>query len=182
MHLIVQAFGDPPKTYALGKPLAMYMRGTEVDRAYQAGDMGPVKEWCKKARDTGANIGVGSHKPEVIQMAEGEGWDVDFYAGCAYNVTHTAEEWRKMLGGELPEMPTEVYIERSCADVQGAAADPAYMILAAGRVLERDLDRAFQTAFESIKSGDAIVVGLFPRIKDQVCENVERVHRILTRT
>jgi hypothetical protein len=57
----------------------------------------------------------------------------------------------------------------------------AYKILAAGRVADGDLDQAFRTAFESIKPGDGIFVGMFPRTKDEVRENAERVHRILTR-
>jgi len=186
MHLIVQAFEDPAKIYASFRPLAMYMRGTEVDRAFQAGDMGPVKEWSKKARDTGSKIGIGTHKPEVIRLAEDEGWDLDFYAGCAYNVTRTAVEWRKMLGGELPEMPSEIYVQSDpprMFKVMRQTTKPcfAYKILAAGRIPEPDLDRAFQTAFESIKPTDAIFIGMFPRVKDEVRENAERVHRILAR-
>ena len=186
MHLIVQGIGDPAKIYSSVKPLAMYMRGTEVDKAYKAGDMAPVKEWLKKARDTGARTGIGTHKPEVIRLAEEGGWDLDFYAGCVYNVTRTEQEWRKMLGGELPEMPLEIYIQSDPArmyKVLRQTSKPcfAFKVLAAGRVAEGDMDRAFQTAFESIKPGDAIFVGMFPRIKDQVRENAERVHRILAR-
>jgi hypothetical protein len=185
MHLITQAIGDPAKIYSSVKPLAMYMRGTEVDRAHQRGDMGPVKEWCKKARDTGARIGIGTHRPEVIQLAEDDGWDLDFYAGCVYNVTRTAEDWRKILGGELPEMPGEVYIQSDPSRMYKVLRHTrkpcfAYKILAAGRVGDDDLEQAFRTAFESIKPGDGIFVGMFPRTKDQVRENAERVHRLLT--
>ncbi len=49
--------------------------------------------------------------PEVLAMVEDEGWDVDFYAGCVYNRRRTPEEFRKLLGGELPEMPSEVYLQ-----------------------------------------------------------------------
>ncbi len=185
MHLIVQGNGEPIKLYRSVKPLAMYMRGTEVDRAFQAGNMEPVKEWCKRARETGAKIGVGTHKPEVIQLAEDEGWDIDFYAGCVYNVTRTPEEWRKMLGGELLEMPGEVYVQSDPSRMYKVIRQTkkpcfAFKVLAAGRIAERDLDQAFCTAFESIKPADGIFVGVFPRIKDEVRENAERVHRILT--
>jgi hypothetical protein len=56
----------------------------------------------------------------------------------------------------------------------------AFKILAAGRVGERDMDQAFRTAFASIKPTDGIFVGVFPRIKDEVRENAERVHRLLS--
>jgi hypothetical protein len=53
----------------------------------------------------------------------------------------------------------------------------AFKILAAGRVT--NVEQAFRTAFESIKPTDGVFVGLFPRAKDEVRENAERVHRLL---
>jgi hypothetical protein len=41
--------------------------------------------------------------------------------------------------------------------------------------------QAFRTAFESIKPTDGVYVGMFPRVKDEVKENAELVHKILTR-
>jgi hypothetical protein len=57
----------------------------------------------------------------------------------------------------------------------------AFKVLAAGR-LERpeELDQAFRQAFSSIKPTDCIFVGMFPRVKDEVRDNAERLHRILT--
>jgi hypothetical protein len=55
----------------------------------------------------------------------------------------------------------------------------AFKILAAGRIPDRGIDQAFRTAFESIKPTDGIYIGMFPRVKDEVKENAERVHRIL---
>ncbi len=162
----------------------MYMRGTEVDRAHQSGDMTPVREWLKKARDTGSKIGIGTHRPAVIQLAEDEGWDLDFFAGCLYDLTRTPDDLRRKLGGELPEMPGECYIQSDPARMfkvlrQSKKPCFAYKILAAGRVAESDVDQAFRTAFESIKPGDGIFVGMFPRTKDEVRENAERVCRLL---
>ncbi len=56
----------------------------------------------------------------------------------------------------------------------------AFKILAAGRLTDRQIDQAFRTAFDSIKPTDGIYVGMFPHLKDEVRENAERVHRILT--
>ena len=55
----------------------------------------------------------------------------------------------------------------------------AFKILAAGRIPESGVAQAFRTAFESIKPIDGIYVGMFPRVKDEVRENCEIVHRIL---
>jgi hypothetical protein len=184
MHLVVQGIGDPAPFYAARKPLAMYHHGGRTDRAYQAGQIASVREWCKKVRDLGSLVGVGSHKPEVLALVEEQGWDVDFYAGCVYNVTRTPDEWRKRLGGELPEMPGEVYVKSDPPRMYAFMRQTrkpcfAYKILAAGRIPENEADAAFKTAYASIKPTDGVFVGMFPRVKDEVRENAERVCRVL---
>ena len=183
MHLVVQGIGDPAPFHALRKPLAIYHHGGRTDRAYQDGKIDTVRDWCKKVRDLGCLVGVGSHKPEVLALVEDQGWDVDFYAGCVYNVTRTPDEWRKVLNGELPEMAGEVYIQSDPPRMYAFMRQTrkpcfAYKILAAGRIPENQADAAFTTAFSSIKPTDAIFVGMFPRVKDEVRENAERVCRV----
>ena len=187
MHLIMQGMDDPAPLVRNLRPLAMYHHGGRTDRAYQDGQIGSVREWCKRVRDLGVTVGVGSHKPEVLALVEEQGWDVDFYAGCVYNISRTPDEWRKVLNGELLEMPGEIYLQSDPPRMyrfmrQTSKPCFAYKILAAGRVSERDADQAFRTAFASIKPTDGVFVGMFPRVKDEVRENAERVHRILATT
>ena len=114
---------------------------------------------------------------------EEAGWDVDFYAGCVYQRTRTPEEFRKLLNGELPV--GEVYLEDDpprMYKVLRQTKKPcfAFKVLAAGRINRPDdLNKAFRLAFESIKPTDCIFVGMFPRTKNEVRENVEYVHKIL---
>ena len=182
MHLVAQGIGDPADVIRTLKPLAIYHHGGNTDRAFQNGQMHLVKEWCKKARDLGVLVGIGSHKPEVITQVEEENWDVDFYAGCVYNVTRTTEEWKQVLHGELVELQGECYLRSDpprMYKVLRQVQKPcfAYKILAAGRVT--NVDEAFQTAFRSIKPEDGIFVGFFPVTRDEVREAAERAHRIL---
>ncbi|MBP1635881.1 MAG: hypothetical protein H6Q10_2455 [Acidobacteria bacterium] len=184
MHLIVQGIGDPAPLYALRKPLAMYHHGERTDRAFQDGQMPSVREWCKQARDLGCLVGVGTHKPEVIALVEEQGWDVDFYAGCVYNRTRTADEWKKVLNGESLEMPGEIYLKSDPPRMyavmrQTSKACFAFKVMAAGRIDDRGADEAFELAFASIKATDGVFVGMFPRVKDEVREDAERVCRIL---
>jgi len=187
MHLIMQVLHDNAATVEQAKtlkPLAMFRQGEVVDRAFQQGKMNSVREWCKVVRDLGIIVGIGTHKPEVISHVEDEGWDVDFYAGCVYNRTRTQEEWKKILNGEITEMPHEIYIQSDPArmyTVMRQTRKPgfAFKILAAGRVDDRGVEQAFQTAFSSIKPNDGVIVGVFPRGKDEVRQNAEIVHRIL---
>jgi hypothetical protein len=187
MHLIMQVLSDDEDTARLAKtlkPLAMFRQGEVTDVAYRNGTMNTVREWCKKVRDMGVIVGVGTHKSEVIAQVEEEGWDVDFYAGCVYNRTRTREEWKKVLNGEIMEMENEIYVQSDPArmySVMRQTTKPcfAFKILAAGRIAEGGIEQAFRTAFSSIKPNDGVFVGMFPRAKDEVRENAEIVHRIL---
>jgi hypothetical protein len=187
MHLIVQVMAKDDASALVRdlKPLALQRRGEEIDMAFRKGAMAGEREWCKRARDLGVLVGVGTHKPEVIDMVESQGWDVDFYSGCVYNRTRSPEEWRKVLGGELPEMVGDIYIQSDPARMykvmrQTTKTCFAFKILAAGRIPEDGVEKAFRTAYASIKPGDGVYVGMFPRVKDEVRENAEIVHRILT--
>ena len=187
MHLIVQvtAPDDAAALYKDHKPLAMHRQGEVVDIAFREGKMDTVREWCKRTRDLGVLVGVGTHKPEVIALVEEQGWDVDFYAGCVYNRTRTEEEWKQILNGQLLEMPREIYLQSDPARMykvirQTAKTCFAFKILAAGRIGDDGVAQAFRTAFSSIKPHDGVYVGMFPRNKDEVKENAEIVHGVLT--
>ncbi|HZQ96707.1 MAG TPA: hypothetical protein VFA67_16975 [Candidatus Sulfotelmatobacter sp.] len=187
MHLIMQVLSDDEDTARLAKalkPLAMFRQGEVTDIAYRSGTMNTVREWCKKVRDMGIIVGVGTHKPEVISQVEDEGWDVDFYAGCVYNRTRTREEWKKVLNGEIMEMENEIYVQSDpprMYSVMRQTTKPcfAFKVLAAGRIADGGIEQAFRTAFSSIKPNDGILVGMFPRAKDEIRENAEIVRRIL---
>jgi hypothetical protein len=149
--------------------------------------METVKEWCKKARDLGVLVGVGTHIPAVIAKIEEENWDVDFYSGCVYNRRRTVEEWKQALHGEIMEMANDIYMQSDpprMYSVMRQTRKPcfAFKIMAAGRIPDRGIEQAFRTAFESIKPNDGLYVGMFPKFKDEVRENAEIVHRILTKS
>ena len=187
MHLIAGDSGDggPEAMVRDLKPLALHRQGEVVDVAYRTGTMNTVREWCKRARDTGVMVGVATHKPEVIAQIEEQGWDVDYFAGCVYNRTRSDEEWRKVLNGELLEMSREIYLQSDpprMYKVMRQTPKPcfAFKILAAGRIAGDGVAQAFSTAFKSIKPVDGVWVGVFPTEKDQVKENAEIVYQILS--
>ncbi len=187
MHLIIQvtAKDDPAALVKDLKPLALQRRGEEIDAAFRNRTMDSEREWCKKARDLGVLVGVGTHKPEVIELVEEQGWDIDFYAGCVYNRTRTVDEWKQMLNGQIPEMPGEIYMQSDPPRMykvmrQTAKTCFAFKILAAGRVADNAVAAAFRTAYQSIKPNDGVYVGVFPNRKDELKENAEIVRSILT--
>ena len=188
MHLIIQvtANADAETLVKTLKPLALQRQGEVVDDAWRAGKMQTVREWCKKVRDLGVLVGVGTHIPEVIAKIEDENWDVDFYSGCVYNRRRKPDEWKKVLNGEIMEMTGDIYMQSDPARmyrVMRQTKKPcfAFKILAAGRIPDSGIEQAFRIAFESIKPTDAVYVGMFPKFRDEVRQNAEIVHRILTK-
>lgn len=182
MHYVVQATSDPAEMVKSLKPLAIYHSGEVTDRNFRTGQMDAVREYCKRVRQAGVLVGVGSHNPEFLARVEEQGWDVDFYAGCVYNRTRTADEWRKVLGNEVLELASETYLQSDPPRMykffkQTPKPCFAFKVLAAGRV--PSVEQAFRVAFESIKPTDCLFVGMFPRTKDEVKENAEVVSRIL---
>jgi hypothetical protein len=175
MHIVAQGTApDPTEMIKAVKPMAVWVQGERTDNAYQDGELDTIREYCKKMRDLGVMVGVGTHIPEVLETVVEKNWDVDFYAGCVYNRRRTHEELRKLLGGELPEMPSEVYLQDDpprMYKVFRQISKPcfAFKIMAAGRKAKPE--EAFKLAFESIKPTDFVCVGVFPRIKDEVKEN-----------
>lgn len=187
MHLIIQVTAKDDESVLVRdlKPLALQRRGEEIDIAFRNGTMAAEKEWCKRARDLGVLVGVGTHKPEVIELVEEQGWDIDFYAGCVYNRTRTEEEWKQVLNGQLLEMPREIYLQSDPARMYKVMRQTpktcfAFKILAAGRIADTGVAQAFRTAYASIKPNDGVYIGVFPREKDEIKENAEIVHGILT--
>ena len=188
MHLIPQVTykSDAATLVKALHPLGLQRQGEVVDDAWQSGRMDTVKEWCKKVRDMGVLVGVGTHIPEVIAKIEEENWDVDFYAGCVYNRRRKPDEWKKVLGGEMMEMGRDIYMASDPARMYKVLRQTkkpcfAFKILAAGRIDPDGIEQAFRTAFESIKPYDGVYVGVFPKFRDEVAINAEIVHRILTK-
>jgi len=189
MHLLTIAPGmEPQEVVKAIQPLALVYHGEMTDKAFQNGDLHTVREYTKKVRQTGALVGVSTHKPEVIATIEEEGWDVDCYFACAYNRRRTQEELRKLLG-EIPVPASEVYLQGDPARMYKVVRQTkrtcfVFKILAAGRLCNSpaSMDEAFRAAFESIKPNDCVMVGMSQRLKDEVRENAERAQRILGRS
>jgi hypothetical protein len=166
------------------KPIGIVHHGGTTDRRWRDGEQAKIKEFLKRVRGTGVMVGMSTHNPLVVEAVEEQGWDVDFFMTCVYNVSRSREELKKILGvtppyGEvfLPEDPGRMYeavrkTKKTCL---------AFKIFAAGRVTDSPatMDQAMKFAYSSIKPGDAAIVGMYPKFSDQVKDNAERARRIL---
>ena len=170
-----------PPVAKLG-PMAIVHHGGVTDQRFAAGEHARVRDFLKRVRDTGVMVGMSTHRPANIEYVEERGWDIDFYMTCFHQLSRPKEETRKMLG-ELP-LGT-VFVEgdpaRMCRVIrQTRKTCLAFKILGAGRVAEErgGVEKAFRFAFENIKPQDCVIVGMYPRFKDEVKENAGLVRLI----
>jgi len=174
-----QAIADAAKH----KPIGIAPHGALGERLHRQNKLSVLTDLLKRIRDTGVMVGLSAHDPALVELSEEKGWDVDYYMCCLYYLTRPREEFAKMLGGELPV--GEIYLAgdppRMFKMIQ-ATRKPclAYKVLAAGRKVENpgQIRQCFETAFTNIKSTDAVIVGMYQQLSDQVAENAEIVREI----
>jgi len=145
--------------------------------------MDRVLEFVKRVRDTGALAGVSTHNPKVVEWIEDMGWPTDYYMTCLYQVSRTADETRALLGGERPL--GEPFLEKDpvrMTDMIKRTRKPclAFKLLGAGRAGQgrEQIKAAFEFAYSNIKPGDACIVGMWPKFKNEIAENCDLVRQI----
>ena len=119
----------------------------------------------------------------MIEYIEEKGWETDFYMACLYNLARGYKA--------APAVDRDAYARdkfppedppRMCRTIR-ATPKPclAFKIMAANRNCStpESVAAAFEFAFGHIKEIDAVVVGMFPKDRDQVSQNAATVRRIL---
>jgi hypothetical protein len=170
--------------YAKVGPIGIAHHGNVTDDRFREKKMSVVRDFTKAVRDTGVMVGVSTHNPEVVDYIESAGWDIDYYMCCFYRVSRTREEARALMGGEAPlgETFLEKDPERMTRAIR-ATKRPVlgFKILGAGRAgyPKAKIEEAFRYAYANIKPSDAVIVGMWPKFKDEVKENTSIVRNLL---
>ncbi len=163
------------------RPIAIVHHGGVSDRLYREGQSQQIHEFVSRVKGLSTLAGVSAHNPEVIRFVEDAGWPVDLYMTCFYQLTRTPEElqaelgqvplWGNFLPGDPAAMCAVVReVERPCL---------AFKILGGGRQAEtpEGAAAAFEFAFANLKPTDGVIVGMFPRFRDEPAENAALVQR-----
>jgi hypothetical protein len=165
--------------------IGMAHHGNRTDEAFRARDMARVREFILRVKDTGILAGVSAHNPDALDFIENAGWPVDYYMTCFYNVSRTVEETRAVLGGEAPL--GEAFLERDPDRMsrfirQTRRPCLGFKILGAGHRArgQARIEEAFRSAYARVKPGDAVIVGMFPRYRDEIGENVKSARAALS--
>ena len=158
-------------------PIGIVFHGELTDVLWREKKADTIPDTLKKIRDTGVMVGLSTHNPEVINYAESEGWDLDFYMACAYRKSRNHAELMEIM----KEIPIgEIYLpedlHRMCETIRKATKTClAFKILAAGRTCDssEQVRKVFEFVFSHIKPTDAVIVGMYPRYTDQIKENAD---------
>ncbi|MBI4877292.1 MAG: hypothetical protein HY822_21910 [Acidobacteria bacterium] len=161
----------------------VYHHGSSTDSLWAAGRIQEVRERLKVMRDAGVLVGLGTHIPAVIDHAEEKAWDVDFYMTCIYNLSRTKEEASRVAGrpveGEFFWEPDRVEMLKRVKQTRKPCL--IFKVYGAGRRCgsAEDMRAALRQVFEYAKPSDCLVVGMFPKHKEQVRENCALVREAL---
>jgi hypothetical protein len=165
------------------KPIGIAPHGALAERLYRDKKLDVLTDLLKRIHDQGVLVGLSAHNPALIELAEDKGWEVDYYMCCLYYLTRPRAEFQKLLGTDLPL--GEIYLPSDpprMFKVIGAVKKPclAYKVLAAGRRIgsKAEIRECFKTALEHVKSGDAMIVGMYQQFGDQVGENATVVREL----
>lgn len=158
-------------------PLWYIHHGNVTDALFRAGKQEQVHDFLKKVHDVlGIPAGISCHNPDCIKYAEDKGWEADLYQTSLYYVTRPQEEIRAKLGAvPLGEPFLDVDRDNMLNVIrQTKKSCLVFKLLAAGRLAGSDdsVEEAFQYTLARIKKNDAVIVGMWPKFKDELAQDL----------
>ena len=165
--------------------IGIYHQGTTTDYLYETGQCDKIREMIDKYRQMGVPVGLGTHRPDVIEMCEREEWKVDFYLACMQNARRAREgEPSGFITGKTKQglvfYPEDRPVMLDCLK---KVEKPiiAFKIFAGGQMFigktpeeKRKLIKgAYNEVFTALKPNDLAAIGVFQRDRDEIKENSE---------
>jgi hypothetical protein len=165
------------------QPIGIAPHGGAIgDRCLRENSLPVLKDLLKRIRDTGILVGLSVHDPRLLQIAEDEGWDVDYYMTALYDLRGGREEFERKFGyAPLGEIYLREHRPRMCELIRMTGKPCiAFKVLAAGRAIgsRERIREELAFALRSIKPSDAILVGMYQQFSDQVGENAALVSEL----
>jgi hypothetical protein len=156
--------------------------GAVADRCLRESKLPLLKDLLKRIRDAGVLVGLSVHDPLLLQVAEEEGWDIDYYMTALYNLRGGREEFERKFGyAPLGEIYLREHRPRMCELIrQTTRPCIAFKVLAAGRAIgsRERIREELGFALRSIKPTDGILVGMYQQFSDQIGENAALVSEL----
>lgn len=164
--------------------VGVYHQGTTTDFLFESGRIDELKDNLKIMRDSGLKVGIGTHRPDVIKLAEDEGWDVDFYACCLQNARRGREHvqsgfiTRSKSKGDLVFYPEDRPVMlKLISEVPKPCI--VFKLFAGGQMfsdkteeeIPEIIKNAYREVFSAIKPGDIGTIGVYQERKNQLKQN-----------
>ena len=150
---------------------ALYFHGGLVDELFTHKDDKTLRAWVQYTRSRGLIPGVAAHDPKAHYWVDSLKV-VDFHVVCFFNCgsLHSGQGHKFRLADVAPAAQCIRRLKKPCI---------GYKIMGAGRI---DPAMAFEYAFDNLKAGDIVNVGMHRGDKDgMVEENVGIVRSLLAR-
>jgi hypothetical protein len=148
---------------------ALFLHGSVIDNAFTDRRETDVRAWLDHAKQHGIPAGVAAHAPEAHDWVYDMG-AADFHKVCFFNCgsLHDGKGERFRLSDMERAVERIQRFDKPCI---------GYKIMGAGRI---DARMAFEYAFEKLKPGDVVNVGMHRGDNDNMIEdNVSLVREIL---
>ena len=158
---------DPPRWLRMGAGVG--------DRCFREGKLDLLKDILKRIRDAGTLVGLSAHDPRLVETAEEEDWDVDYYMTALYHLSAARREFFQKFGHDpMGEIYLRGHRDRMLEAVSSVSKPCiVYKVLAAGRAIQSKerIRSEFAYAVERMKPNDALLVGMYQKYGDQIGEN-----------
>lgn len=189
MHFIFQTYSPLDVDVSMRlmskvEPIGLYLSGSYVDVRYETGRNQEIFDRLEKLREMGIPLGMGTHRPEVVEESERDGWGADFYMACMYNLRrHREGEESGFLTGKDKSRVVAIPEDRPVMlNTLKSVKKPviAFKIFAGGQMLVNKTEaerraaikETYDTIFTALKPDDFAVMGVFQKHHDQLAENV----------
>lgn len=168
----------------LHNTIGVYHQGTTTDFCHETGRTGEILDRIRIYRTLGVPVGLGTHRPDVIDRCVREGWDVDFFVACLHNARRNREgEQSGFITGKLKSdlvfRPDDRPVMLRCLQ-QYDKPVIAFKIFAGGQMflnkteaeIRERIKGAYDEVFTALKPDDIAAIGVFQRDKDELSEDV----------
>jgi len=169
----------------LKNTIGIYHQGTTTDFCFETGRVDEIRERIKKYHTMGLPVGIGTHRPDVIERSEAEDWGADFFVACMQNARYNREgEPSGFITGKTKSHLIFRTGDREIMLNTLKKYDKpviAYKIFAGGQMflnktpeeIRAKIKDAYNTVFTALKPNDIACIGIFQRDKDELREDVE---------
>ncbi len=169
---------------ALKNTIGLYHQGTTTDYCFETGKSDEIVERIRLYRKTGLPVGIGTHRPDVIDTCEAEGWGADFFVACMQNARYNREgEPSGFITGKTKSGLIFRKGDRHIMLNTLKKYDKpiiAYKIFAGGQMflnktpdeIRAAIKDAYHTVFTALKPNDIACIGIFQRDKNELAEDV----------